>query len=61
MGEPGLAAAQCLSVPSGDPRGFAGPAALPVLPRGPKQHTDHSKVCEHVFVQVQVIVVVFGD
>lgn len=45
VGEPGLAAAQRLSVPSRHPRGFAGPAALPVLPCGPKQHTGNRQVC----------------
>lgn len=44
VGEPGLAAAQRLSVPSRHPRGFAGPAALPVLPCGPKQHTGNRQV-----------------
>lgn len=45
MGEPGVAAAQRLSVATGDPRGSAGSAALPVLPCGPEQHTGNRQVC----------------
>lgn len=45
MGEPSLAAAQRLSVPTRDTRGSAGTAALPVLPCGPEQHTGNRQVC----------------
>lgn len=44
LGQPGLAAAQRLSVPPGYPRGFAGPTALPLLPAGLKQHTGNRQV-----------------
>lgn len=44
LGQPGLAAAQRLSVPPRYPRGFAGPTALPLLPAGLKQHTGNRQV-----------------
>lgn len=59
VGEPGLAAAQRLSVPSGDPRGFARPAALPVLPCGSKQHRGNRQVCSCVINKTAHVIKLF--
>lgn len=58
VGESGLAAAQCLPVPPGHPRGSARAAALPVLPCGSQQRSGCCQVSIWIKVPPTVVLTV---